>query len=171
MKYFTRDLLDRFGSPDPAIADAANTEVENTLSRYERHLAQLRPRLPDHMRRFLDELLLHDAVVLGLARQTDSFLMTLQLDPSPHDLAFLTYQLLEPPVIVRDEASSDSDAEPMTFLYDEFDVEDHSGGPVYTQSILFSNGWEVSLRFRQEHVSLAEALDAVPLTAISRSAG
>src|SRR5205823_11148806 len=48
MKYFTRELKERYGSPDDAVADAANAEWETALERYEQYLASIADDLPGH---------------------------------------------------------------------------------------------------------------------------
>ena len=44
----------------------------------------------------------------------------------------------------------------MDFQYDEFDlVREVGGSKVYVQSIVFGNGWEMTLRFTDVRVTLA----------------
>ena len=52
-------------------------------------------------------------------------------------------------------------------MYDELDVNEESGQKVFTQSILFSNGWEVQLRFRDVEVVIVEPIYPVPAPAPS----
>jgi hypothetical protein len=62
MKYFTRELHERYGSEDDAVAAAADAEWEAVLDRYESYLQSIQSELPEHIRQF-NQLLLHDAVV------------------------------------------------------------------------------------------------------------
>jgi Protein of unknown function (DUF4085) len=160
MKYFTRDLIERFGAPDDAVARKAEAEWEAANERYEQHLRSIEPKLPQHIRAF-NELLLHDAVVTSLARQGDKLIMVLLKDIPPRDLVTLTYTLAEEPTIQRQDAACEQRTKVMDFQYDEFDLIE-GGELVYYQSIVFGNGWEISIRFRDVQVALAEPLYPLP---------
>jgi hypothetical protein len=157
MKYFTPDLLEQLNSPDPAVANAADAEWDRSLERYEQHLQRLGPQLPESIRTFND-LLLHDARVYTLARRQDQLLMVLHKDIPPRDLVILSYSLAAEPVIRHDALPPEQRSPVMDYLYNEFDLIAGEDGPLYTESILFSNGWELQLRFRDVQVTLAESL-------------
>lgn len=163
MKYFTRDLIERYGSPDDAVARAAGEEWETVLERYEQRLRELEPELPEPVREF-NGLRLHDADVCCMARRGDQFFMVLHKDVPPRDVVQLTYTLVEEPWIDPEALPAAGRSAVMQFLYDEFDVANEGGRKVYAQSILFSNGWELRLRFREVRVSLADPV-FVPLMA------
>ena len=82
MKHFTRDLIERYGSRDDAVARSADAEWEAVLERYEEELRSIEPELPEHIRAFT-RLLLHDAMVWSIARQGDKLIMVLRKDVPP----------------------------------------------------------------------------------------
>lgn len=161
MRYFTPDLIDRFGSSDSAVANAADEEWEALNEQYESYLRQIEPHLPVHVRAFND-LLLHDARVYSVARQGDHLLLVLHKDIPPRDLVVLRYTLTEEPYINREALSAPHRSPVMDFLYDEFELIHGGERPEYAQAILFGNGWEMRLRFRDVEVIRAEPLYPVP---------
>jgi hypothetical protein len=162
MKYYTRGLIERFGSYDETVASAAQAEVEAVSARYEQHLQQIRPAFPPDLRRLVDEVLLHDADVLSIAHRTGLLFMGLRKDIPPRDVVLLTYTLTEEPWIDKSALAPEDCTPVMQFLYDEFDLI-HTGSDVhYTQSILFSNGWEMRLRFSDVQMILAKPLYPPP---------
>jgi hypothetical protein len=163
MRYFTRDLVRRLGSDDDAIATAAHREWEETNERYEAHLRAIEPELPPHVREFND-LLLHDAVVLSIAREGDRLIMVLHKDIPPRDTVILSYNLTEDPVIDPEALPPEARLQVMDFQYDEFDLVRTGAHPLYVQSIAFGNGWEMTLRFTDVRVTLAQALYPFPGT-------
>jgi hypothetical protein len=165
MKYFTRDLIERYGSPDEAVANAADAEWEAVLERYEQGLRSIEAELPEHIRQFT-RLLLHDAVVWSIARQGDKLLMVLRKDIPPRDVVLLTYTLIEEPVIDREALSPEYRGQVMDFRYDEFELIREKARQTYAQSILFGNGWEIRLRFSDVQVSLAEPVYPLPGTVV-----
>jgi hypothetical protein len=161
MKHFTRDLIERYGSPDDAVARAADAEWEGVLERYEQGLQAIEAELPEHIRGFT-QLRLHGALVLSVARQGEKLILVLRKDVPPRDVVILTYTLAAEPVIDRDALSPDRRTSTMEFLYDEFELIGEQGRPCYAQSILFGNGWEMSLRFSDVQVSLGEPVYPPP---------
>ena len=165
MKYFTKDLIERYGSADDAVARVADAEWEAVLERYEAELQHVEPELPEHVRAFT-RLLLHDAVVFSIARQHDKLIMVLRKDIPPRDMVTLTYTLVAEPMIRHDVLPVEHCGPQMEFLYDEFELARDGDHPTYAQSILFSNGWEMSLRFSDVQVSLAEPVYPPPGTTL-----
>jgi hypothetical protein len=155
MKFFTPELLDRYSSADPVTASAAEVEWESVNERYAQHLQALESELPAHLRDF-NALLLHDASLLSLAREGGRLIMVLKKDIPPRDLVFLRYELTEEPVLVPFARSVRDWQQPTSFDFDEFDREQEERGTVYTQAIVFANGWELRLRFRDVQATLAE---------------
>lgn len=153
MKYFTPELLARYASDDPAVAGAADAEWESANDRYGQLLLQLEPELPANIREF-NSLLLHDALVQSLARENGRLIMILKKDILPREIVILRYELEEEPVLLPFEQNPRDWQKPTHFNFDEFDRE--QGQTIYTQSIVFSNGWELRLRFRDVHVTIAE---------------
>ncbi len=50
----------------------------------------------------------------------------------------------------------------MEYLYDEFELVRERGRQTYAQSVLFGNGWELSLRFSDVQASLGEPVYPPP---------
>jgi hypothetical protein len=163
MKYFTRDLIERFGSEDDAVASAAQDEWEVVLERYERYLQSIESGLPQHIQEFT-RLLLHDAIVWSIVRQGDRLIVVLRKDIPPRDVVILTYTLTEEPVLDKEALSAEHCGTVMDYLYDEFELIRAEGRNIYGQSILFGNGWEMTLRFSDVQVALAEPVYPLPDT-------
>jgi hypothetical protein len=154
MNFFTPELLAQLGSADPAAVRAAEAEWERRLQSYEEYLERIEPELPPQVRAF-GELLLHDARVYGLARNGSEFLLILHKDVPPRELVIVTYELVGEPVVDR-EARTDDRSAVMAFDYDELGIVREGGRTLCTQSILFSNGWELRLTFSGVKVVLAD---------------
>jgi hypothetical protein len=176
MKYFTPSLIERLGSADEAVAGAAQEEWEKILERYEAYLQSIEPELPEHIRAF-NNLLLHDALVWSIVRQGDQLIMVLRKDIPPRDVVILTYLLTEEPVLDEQALPAGQRGPVMDFQYDEFELLREQGRSLYSQSILFGNGWEIRLRFSDVRVSVASPVYPLPDTvlvpvacAIARSA-
>ena len=169
MNYFTPELMEQLGSPTLAVARAADQEWDRRLEQYEEHLRRLGPELPEHIREF-NGLLLHDVRVHEIARNGEQLLIVLRKDVPPRDLILLTYTLAAEPFIDREALPALERSPAMAFLYDEFDVQCEEDNVSYTQNILFSNGWELRLRFRDVQYKVAEVLyplaSRLPLPAI-----
>lgn len=163
MKFFTRDLIERCGSTDDAVARAAEQEWEAANERYEDHLRAIEPALPEHIREF-HNLLLHDALVWSIARQGNKLILVLRKDIPPRNLVILTYTLTEDPVIDPQALPPEHRLKVMDFQYDEFDAIRRGDRVTYAQSILFGNGWEMTLRFSDVEVTQAEPLYPFPGT-------
>lgn len=139
------------------MADAADAEWDRRLEVHEANLQRIHAEVPDPIREF-NNLRLHDARVCSIARAGDQLIMVLHKDIPPRDLVILTYVLTEEPFIDPAALSPAHRSPVMDFLYDEFDLVRAGDDEHYTQSILFGNGWEVCLRFRDVRVTLAEPL-------------
>ena len=161
MNYFTPELIARLNSADEQAANAADAEWDRRLERYEEHLRQIEPELPEHARAFA-RLLLHDATVCGVARRGDQFLLVLHKAIPPRELVVLTYTLLEEPFIDREALPPDMRSEGMDFQYDEFELVRDGASRSYRQAILFGNGWEVRLSFRDVRVAVGDPLYVYP---------
>jgi hypothetical protein len=167
MKYFTRELMERYGSSDDAVADAAHEEWEAALERY---LASIERELPDHIREF-NKLLLHDAIVWSIARQGNRLILVMRKDIPPRDVVILTYSLTEEPVIDDKEAGPpEQRGAVMDFQYDELELVREHGSKSYAQSIVFGNGWEMTPRFSDVQVALVEPIYPVSEAMTAKSA-
>jgi hypothetical protein len=161
MKYFTPELYTRLQSPAPEEAEAADAAWEQAVDHYEQSLEALRPALPESVGRLLDHYYLHDADVLGMGQQGDTFAITLQLAPPPRNLLFLTYTLTAAPAIETEVFPAEYRSPHAQWLCDEID---RPAGPPesFTHAILLSNGWHVRLTFRDLHAAEAQALLPLP---------
>src|SRR5262249_6628669 len=65
MKFFTPDLLERFGSEDDRIALAAQEELEQRSQRYLEHFNAIKGKLPPRCQEMQERFYLHDARVVG----------------------------------------------------------------------------------------------------------
>ena len=149
MKYFTPDLLRRFGSMDDAVADAAQEEWEKVNQKYLDHLDGIRPDLPRSVRSFLRHFCLHDARLLALGVGADHLQLSLFLElDSPRDHGILlNYDLSRRPELVKHPELAEPGT-PIEWLYDEFDLARRTAQPAFTHSILFTGGRELRLAFR-----------------------
>lgn len=157
MKFFTRDLYRRCHSSDESIVSAASEEWEQANEAYERHLAVIDSELAPHMREFA-ELLLHDAKVQSIARQGNQLILVLHKDIPPRDLVILNYELEGEPVV---EPFADAPADwnrPTTFQFDELDIVRERESKIYSQSIVFGNGWLMRLCFQDVRVIVAQSV-------------
>jgi hypothetical protein len=163
MKYFTPELYVRGQSRDDDVVGEVERLWEEAGERYVSALEQIQADLPPGPRYLLDNFYLHDAVICAMGRQDERFIIVLQVDTPPHELLVLTYRLIGEPGI--DEAALPPEHRSpngrVEWMYDEVDLE-RGTVPVSTQTILFSNGWEVRLRFRDVEVMPADPLLPVP---------
>jgi hypothetical protein len=167
MKYFTPDLLVRFGSADEHVSASAHAALERAAETYQSHLRAIRPRLPDSLQQLLDQHYLHDARVLlaGQADSGNSFVIWLRLDTPPREELILNYGLVRAPKITSHAELLDGESPYIEWLHDEvdFDTKDQPTGA--RQSILFSNGWEIELHFDQlELIPISQPLFALGKT-------
>jgi hypothetical protein len=163
MKYFTLDLLARFGSEESAVADAAQAEWDQVCDRYNAYLESIKGEMTPGLRQIEERYYLHDAKIRAMGRQGRSFVILLQLDTPPHSLVTLTFGLVEEPVITPAALPAElrSQGPVVEWQYDELEL--LPGDPAtWSWSILLSNGWEVCLRFHDVQVQEAQALIPSP---------
>ncbi|HEV3262211.1 MAG TPA: hypothetical protein VG013_35490 [Gemmataceae bacterium] len=150
MKYFTPDLLARFGSTDDGIADLANEEWERAHAAYLAHLKEMRPRLPRSVRSLLRHFSLHDARVLmiGYREAGRVFSICMQLDSARQMGVQLIYRLAGEPEFIHHTSLSGEGA-PLEWLYDEIEIASEGPYAVMRHSILFTGGREFRLVFHE----------------------
>jgi hypothetical protein len=176
MNYFTPDLIARGQSSDSRVLDEVETLWDEQCDRYQAQLQSIEKELPPGLRRIVENYYLHDAKIHGIGRQHRSFFFVLQLDTPPQALLAFTYHLVEEPSIsfVLNEAAR-SKGGAVEWWYDEIDK---VAGEALTwrQSILLSNGWEVSLHFQDVQVEEMQAIlpaprnSAAPIPVLPQSA-
>jgi hypothetical protein len=163
MKCFTAALLARFGSEESAVANAAQTEWENACERYNAYIDSVKGEMPPGLREIEDSYHLHDAKVWAMGKQARLFVIVLQLDTPPHSLLTFTFELIDEPSIDTKALPPElcSKGTVVKWQYDE--LECLPGEPsTWSWSILFSNGWEIRLHFRDVQVQETEALLPTP---------
>ncbi len=122
MKYFTPELHVRGQSPDADMQEEVDRLWEDAVEQYEQQLQRLRPKLPQHLRYFLDELLLHDADVWSLAQREDQLILVLRKDIPPCDVVILTYALVMDPVIDTAVLPKEHCSTAMILFYNVFEL-------------------------------------------------
>ncbi len=163
MKFFTRALIEMGQSQDAATLNRHEELWDEACDRYFQHLEALKDTLPPGLRQRVDQYYLHDAVIRGMGQRGSSLVIVLQLETPPESLLIFTYDLVDPPVI--DQAALASQFSSLASLVDwQYDEIEPSAGdpPTWEQSILFSNGWEVRLHFRDVRIEEVQPLLPVP---------
>jgi len=159
MRFFTPELYIQFNSSDDEVADLANDAWENAVQKYQRHLENIRPRMPPQVRKVAD-LCLHDYEVLGFQQEFQSASpLPEPFWPAPfwsavaimflkreQTLRFLIYVLWDR--VREHEAKKDWPfaAERKHWLYDEVDIEADQRG-LFLHRVLFSDGMVVEIPF------------------------
>jgi len=154
MNYFTRERYLALQERGDAM-DAADAAWAEAVARYEAYLQTIRPEMPESVRELLDGFYLHDARVLSMGRRGDTFVISLQLDVPPNELLTITYNLAGPPEIRQDLFPWATPTATPAWLYEEIELVRARERSHFIHSILFSNGWEVRLPFREVQVSTA----------------
>jgi hypothetical protein len=176
MKFYTPDLLERFGSKDDDIADAAHDEIEQRADEYVRHLDAIEMKLPQRLQDLLNQFYLHDARVIshpplmiadvewlehalrsglplgwrvfGLGeRRLPSYWIPLQLDPPPREILVLQHRYVQIESAEIHESIFEG-CHYLDWLYDEVELIETEGNLEFCHSILFTRGFEIRLRFR-----------------------
>jgi hypothetical protein len=160
MKFFTRELYERCQSDVEAVLDGAEEQWESALQAYDQQQKEIATKLPTHLRAF-QELLLHDAAVQSIGRQGDRLILILRKDIPPRDLIILSYALDGEPVLEPFARNPRDWTRPTDFNFDEFDLIHEKGKIIYTQEIVFGNGWLLRLRFRD--VGITRAVPVFPI--------
>ncbi|HBI46440.1 MAG TPA: hypothetical protein DDY78_26845 [Planctomycetales bacterium] len=164
MKYFTRERYLAFQNFDDAAMDAADDEWENATDRYEAYLQTIRPDMPESVRQLEDGFYFHDARVLSMGRRDETFVISLQLDVPPNELLTITYALAGSPEVNKEPFADGKDTPSPWWLYEEIEQVGAGDRKHFVHSILFSNGWEISLPFSDVQVSRAEPVYPLPGT-------
>lgn len=155
MNYFTRERYSALQERGEHAMDAADAAWAEASARYDATLQTIRPEMPETVRELVDGFYLHDARVLSMGRRGDTFAISLQLDVPPSELLTITYTLDGAPAIQQDLFPWTTAGAAPLWLCEE--IERVCEGPRrhFVHSILFSNGWEVRLPFREVRVATA----------------
>jgi hypothetical protein len=155
MKYFTRERYLALQERGDEAMDAADAAWAEAVARYEAYLQTIRPEMPETVRELVDGFDLHDARVLSMGRRGDTFVISLQLDVPPSELLTVTYTLAGAPDINQDLFPWAKAGAVPAWLYEEIELVRKGERSHFVHSILFSNGWEVRLPFREVRVATA----------------
>jgi hypothetical protein len=163
MKYFTPDLLSRYGADEPAIYQPATEEWEQVCQRYSCYIDSVKGQMSPGLRHIEESYLLHDAKIRAMGKQGHSFVILVQLDNPPHSLVTFSFDLLDEPVISTAALPPElrSTGPIVEWQYDELELESRQP-PTWSWSILLSNGWEVKLHFRDVQVQELQAMIPAP---------
>jgi hypothetical protein len=155
MNYFTRERYLALQNCDKPAMDAADAAWEDAVDRYDAYLQTIRPDLPESVRQLLDGFYLHDARVLSMGQRGETFVISLQLDAPPHELLTITYTLAGPPEMAKEPFPDGEGSSPPAWLYEEIKRVQEGDQKHFVHAILFSNGWEARLPFREVHLATA----------------
>jgi hypothetical protein len=190
MKFFTPDLIERFGSDDDRIALDAQTELEQRAENYSRNLGEFEFELPQRFRELLDRYYLHDArvinhsclgngdtLMLGDAelrvRRTDrnqvesardrllSFSIILVLDTPPKEVLVLQYRSVLIDGADIHQSLREDESPYLEWQYDEVELVDTTRCREFRHSILFTNGRELQLRFKDFDFATLKPMETV----------
>lgn len=81
-------------------------------------------------------------------------------------MVILTYFLTEDPFLDKESLPAGVRGPVMDFQYDEFELVREANRVIYSQDILFGNGWELRIRFSDVQVSLASPVYPLPDTVL-----
>jgi len=177
MKYFTRERYPALQEGGDAAMDAGDAAWAEAVDRYDAYLQTIRAEMPEAVRELLDGFHWHDARVLSMGRRGPTFIISVQLDVQPNELVTITFNLTGTPEIRQDLFPwATADAAP-AWLYEELELSGAGDQSHFVHLILFSNGWEMRLPFREVHLATAyptfpypRALKPAPLAPAPHSA-
>jgi hypothetical protein len=170
MHYFTPDLFMRLQDLRDS---AARKAWDRAGEQYSASLEKLWPRLPSTVRKLAALPLLHDAEVMCMTQSRSNVSVTLEPETDDGRLIVLSYTFAEEPQINRSAFPDRYRTEYVAWLYDEIALgKPEANRPssrrgtttrnaqvaVYHHDILLSNGWELSLRFRQVKITRPQRL-------------
>jgi len=155
MNYFTRERYLALQAHGDEAMDAADAAWAEAVARYDAYLQTIRPEMPETVRELVDGFYLHDARVLSMGRRGDTFVISLQLDAPPKELLTITYTLAGAPDIKQELFPWATPGAAPAWLYEEIELVREGPQSHFVHSILFSNGWEVRLPFREVRVATA----------------
>jgi hypothetical protein len=124
MKFFTPTLLGRVQSLDDDVALPAHDEWERAIVRSNRRWKKIKIAFPKEVQHFDDGCIcLHDARLLSIGREGDTFVMVLEPEPPAQTMVVLTFTLNGEPVIDPRALPGCSNSVWVTWMYEEFDVD------------------------------------------------
>ena len=143
---------------------AADAAWDEAVQHYDAYVQSIRAEMPESVRELVDGFFLHDARVLSMGRRGDTFVISLQLDVPPNELLTVTYTLTGAPEIKQELFPWATSAVTPDWLYEEIELFRDGERSSFVHSILFSNGWEARLLFREVRLATAYPTFPVPKT-------
>ncbi len=154
MKYFTPEHYSRGNSPNEEDLDGIEDEWERAIQRYNRRWRKIKQVFPEGVRRFEEQhICLHDAEVLSIGREDNSFIWLLETESPASKPIVLTFTLEDEPIIEAHTGYGFHPGKPLYWFYEEWNLDRHKRP---TLEALLSNGWVVKLVFRDFHYLVAE---------------
>jgi hypothetical protein len=166
MKYFTPELIVMGQTLDDHVLNEQERLWEGAGEQYIAYLDSVRPQFTAGLRQIDDSYYLHDAVIRAMGRRGGCFVIILQLDTPPQSILTFTFDLVEDPTIVKDALPAElcGTGTAAEWQYDEIEMVP-GNPPTWRQSILLSNGWEVTLHFRDVQIQEVQAVLPMPRNA------
>jgi hypothetical protein len=163
MKYFIPELIVMGQSNDDHVLTEQDRLWEQAGDRYVAYLDGVRPHFPPGLRQIDQRYYLHDAIIHGMGRRDQFFVIILQLDTPPQSILTFTYDLVDDPLIVKGALPPEAcGTGPMVaWQYNEIEIVP-GPPPTWRESLLLSNGWELTLHFRDVQVEEAQAVLPAP---------
>jgi hypothetical protein len=164
VKYFTPELYLAFNSEDSAEAQRAESNWEEALGAYRRHIESIRSKLPPKTRQLAEKLCLHDAEYLGLITvpsPQSSETVSLVAVQQDGQRVFLIYLAPKEPFVTQPVEKWRFSRQGVHWLYDEVDV---APDGLFSHDILLSDGRVISLRFSNFDVMKSRDVQAAELT-------
>lgn len=156
MKFFTPEHLARGNSSDQDQLHGIEEAWERALLGYRRRWLKIRDAFPKSVQRFMDDnICLHDAQVLILARSGRKLVMVVQQEPPARNLVLLTFTLASAVEIDKAAMPTRGQSQIIAWLYEEWDL-DRRGQ--YWFEVLLSNGWSVKFSFREFRFAMGEEI-------------
>ena len=156
MRFFTRELYLRVNLPDDAIADRADADWEMAVSAYHRHLSHFSKTMNDRVRKFAEELCLHDMELLALQEdvvtlptlspaQTPVAIISLRGIGRIFSLFYLSWGEI---ILSTAPEGWPFSPLPLHWLYDEIELDpERSPSHRYNHHVMLSDGREICIPF------------------------
>lgn len=163
VKYFTPERIVAYGADAPEIWKEAEEKWETACRQYNSALAAIASDFPPGLRCLEERYVLHDAIVRSMGQRKETFVIVLQLDTLSQPLLTLTYDLVDEAIVEYEVLPLEyrSTGSQIDWQYDEIEKVDGQP-PTWRQAILLSNGWELTLHFRDLQVEEIHALIPPP---------
>jgi hypothetical protein len=167
MKYFTPDLIVRGQSREDTVLNEVEALWDDNCECYAAYVRSIADHLPPGLRHRIDNYYLHDAVVRGMGQRGNSFVIMVQLDTPPQSIVTFTYDLLSEPEIRKETLPPELCSGPSVYwLYDEIEMVPGQP-PSWHQTVLLSNGWQITFHLRDIGVQEVEALIPAPMASLA----